>query len=176
MHADIPATSLLVGRDRELGVLRQHRDAALAGQGSLVLIGGEAGIGKTTLAETICYQAAEHGALILVGRCFDRTETPAYGPWLYLFERYQPAHPLPAHPAAFAEPGVVGAVPSQAALFRQVWDFLSTVTASRPAILLLDDLQWADPASLDLVRHIAQSVATLPLLILVTYRSDELAR
>jgi transcriptional regulator with AAA-type ATPase domain len=48
---------LLVGRDRELTVLRHHLDAAIDGYGSLVLIGGEAGIGKTTLAEAVCREA-----------------------------------------------------------------------------------------------------------------------
>ena len=59
--------------------------AALAGHGSLVLIGGEAGIGKTALAEALCREAAEQGALVLVGRCYDLTETPPYGPWVELF-------------------------------------------------------------------------------------------
>jgi predicted ATPase len=57
----------LVGRDQELDVLREHLDDALAGQGSLVLIGGEAGIGKTALAETISREAVEGRALVLVG-------------------------------------------------------------------------------------------------------------
>jgi predicted ATPase len=71
-----------VGRERELGVLRQHLEAALTGHGSLVLIGGEVGIGKTALAEALCREATERGALVLVGRCYDLTETPPYGPWV----------------------------------------------------------------------------------------------
>src|SRR5947209_8454816 len=101
---------LLVGRERECAVLREHLTAALAGRGSLVLIGGEAGIGKTALAETVCQEATEQGALVLIGRCFDLTETPAYGPWLYLFDRYQPHDTLPARPPVFAERGIVGEV------------------------------------------------------------------
>src|SRR6478672_7314645 len=107
----IPVT--LVGRDRELALLRERLAAACAGHGSLVLIGGEAGIGKTALAEVLCREAAEQGACVLVGRCFDLTETPAYGPWVYLFERYQSGQNLSPHPEAFAEPGTVGAVASQ---------------------------------------------------------------
>lgn len=69
----LPGTAppLLVGRDRELGILREHLDAALAGRGSLVLVGGEAGIGKTALAESLCREAAEQGTLVLVGCCYD---------------------------------------------------------------------------------------------------------
>jgi len=62
------------------------------------------------------------------------------------------------------------------ALFVAVEDFLRALTTDRPAVLLLDDLHWSDPASLDLLRFLARSLATLPLLILVTYRSDELTR
>ena len=162
----------LVGRERELGVLRDHLAAAIGGRGSLVLIGGEAGIGKTALAEAACREAEQRGALVLVGRCYDLTETPPYGPWLRLFEGYQPGDDLPPRPTAFVEPGVVGAVTGEAALFRQVLDFLRQAGAQRPVVLLLDDAQWSDPASLDLLRFLGQSVAALPLLILVTYRDE----
>jgi len=66
----------LVGRERELAFLRQHLNAAIGGHGSLVLIGGEAGIGKTALAEAVCLEASERAALVLIGRCYDLTETP----------------------------------------------------------------------------------------------------
>lgn len=164
----------LVGRDRELGVLRERLAEAIAGHGSLVLIGGEAGVGKTVLAEAVCRDVMEQGALVLVGRCFDLVETPAYGPWLYLFERYH-SNGVPP-PLAFSEPGRIGTVTSQAALFRQVLDFLHVITAQRPVVLLLDDLHWADAASRDLLRFLSQSVGELPVLVIVAYRSDELSR
>ncbi|MHB8644965.1 MAG: helix-turn-helix transcriptional regulator [Thermomicrobiales bacterium] len=168
--------SALVGRAREQAILRDHFAAALAGQGSMVLIGGEAGIGKTALVDALCQEATEQGALILTGRCFDLAETPAYGPWLYLFERYHPDDALPPHPAAFSRRGIVGAVTSQRDLFRQILDFVEALTSQRPVLLFLDDLHWSDPASLDLLRFLAHSIATLPLMILVTYRSDDLTR
>ena len=59
----------------------------LAGHGSLVLISGEAGIGKTTLAEDVCREASDAGALVLAGHCYDRSETPPYGPWVELLEQ-----------------------------------------------------------------------------------------
>src|SRR5689334_19024899 len=115
----LPSLPLLVGRVREQTVLRDHLTAALAGQGSLVLIGGEAGIGKTALAETLCRDATEQGALILTGHCYDLNETPPYGPWVELFGRYRPTGDGPPLPAAFAQHGTVGTVTSQAALFQQ---------------------------------------------------------
>src|SRR4051794_4706596 len=141
----------LVGREREQTTLRSVLSAALAEQGALVLIGGEAGIGKTALADALCREATRRGALVMSGRCFDRAETPPYGPWVDLCARYPPAPSLPALPAAFAERGTVGAVTSQLALFVQVQDFLAALATHQPAVLLLEDLHWADPASLDLV-------------------------
>jgi DNA-binding CsgD family transcriptional regulator len=167
---------VLVGRGRELAALRQHLDAAIDGRGGLVLVGGEAGIGKTVLAEALCREAAERGALVLVGRCYDLTETPPYGPWVELFGRYRPGESDPTLPAAFAVRGTVGEVMSQAALIQQVLDFFSALAATRPVVLLLDDLHWADPASLDVLRPLARSLAAQPLLVLATYRSDELTR
>ncbi|HEY7908648.1 MAG TPA: AAA family ATPase, partial [Thermomicrobiales bacterium] len=166
----------LVGRERESALLREALAAALGGRGGLVLIGGEAGIGKTALAEAVCREADEQGALALVGRCYDLTETPPYGPWIELFGHYRRDNGMPPPPIAFADRGSVDAAPSQAVLFRQVLDFLATLAERRPLVSLLDDLHWADPASLDLLRFVARSAATLPLLILATYRADELTR
>src|SRR3954447_20483546 len=133
----------LVGRERELGALRDALAAALAGRGSLVLIGGEAGIGKTALAEALLAEATGRGALVLVGRCYDLSETPPYGPWVEALAR------APRDTAA-PQPDLVGGGPaSQAALFTAVRDYLTILTAAQPVILLLDDLHWADAASLD---------------------------
>src|SRR4051812_2492105 len=74
----------LVGRTRELGMLRDRLDAAFTALGGLVLIGGEAGIGKSALAETLLLEARDRGASALVGRCYDLSDTPPYGPWIEL--------------------------------------------------------------------------------------------
>ncbi|MGN6700888.1 MAG: ATP-binding protein, partial [Thermomicrobiales bacterium] len=83
-HGSIPP---LVGRERELALLRERLAAALASHGTLVLLSGEAGIGKTALAEALLHDADEQGALVLVGRCYDLSETPPYGPWRELLDR-----------------------------------------------------------------------------------------
>ncbi len=162
----------LAGREREQATLRECLDAALAGRGGLVLIGGEAGIGKTALAESCCVAATAAGALALTGRCYDLTETPPYGPWLDLFSRYHPADMLPPPPAIFAARGSIGTASSQAAIIAQCETFFRDLVGVRPAVLLLDDLHWADPASVDLLRALARAARALPLLILVTYRTD----
>jgi DNA-binding CsgD family transcriptional regulator len=167
---------MLVGRERELAVLRDHLSASLDGRGSVVLVSGEAGIGKSALAETVCWEAAERGALVLVGRCYDLSETPPYGPWIDLFGRCPHDNAMTPLPTAFAVRGTVGAVVSQAVLFQQVLDFFIALAAHHPLVLLLDDLHWADPASLDLLRFLTRNLAPIPLLLVGTYRSDELTR
>jgi DNA-binding CsgD family transcriptional regulator len=163
----------LVGRERELATLREYLDAALAGRGGLVLIGGEAGIGKTTLAETTLREATERGAAALVGRCYDLTETPPYGPWRDLF-----AHAPDGFAPLFdgAADGAAEALPNQGAIFEQIRASCAELAARQPVVALLDDVHWADPASLDLLRFLARDLARLPVLLIVTYRADELTR
>src|SRR3954451_30269 len=155
-----------VGRERDLALLRGQLDATLAGRGGLVLISGGAGLGKTTLAESVAGEAVARGALVLTGRCYDLTETPPYGPWLELARRYPTADPdLPPLPPVFAQSGGIGESASQEALFATIQGFLVEVTARRPVLLLLDDLHWSDPASLDLLRRLGREVGQLRLLL-----------
>jgi len=69
----------LVGLSRELTLLSDRLTAACGGRGSLILIGGEAGIGKTALADQLSRQAMDARLTVLTGHCYDRTETPPYG-------------------------------------------------------------------------------------------------
>jgi predicted ATPase len=74
-------TAGLVGRATELATLRAALDAAVAGRGALVLVTGEPGIGKTTLLSETARVAADRGAHVLRGRCWDVGGAPAYWPW-----------------------------------------------------------------------------------------------
>ncbi len=159
----------LVGRGRELVTLRDALAAALIGRGSLVLIGGEAGIGKTALAESLLAEARGRGALVLVGRCYDLTETPPYGPWAEALPRAPHDNPLLLVPAFSG-----GGAASQGALFAAAREYLAGLATAHPMVLLLEDLHWADPASLDLLRAVARDLAGHPPLLLATYRDDEI--
>src|SRR5262245_26855972 len=118
-------TPPLVGREREQAALRDALSSALAGRGSLVLIGGEAGVGKTTLAEAICAEAGRPGTVVLVGRCYDLSETPPYGPWRELFARAPRAADLPILPTAVLPTAGAGeALTSQEAIFGRVHAYL----------------------------------------------------
>jgi DNA-binding CsgD family transcriptional regulator len=83
---------------------------------------------------------------------------------------------MPPLPAPFAKRGTVGHVASQAALFQEVTDFLAAVAAQRSLFLLLEDLHWSDLASLDLLRVVARTLGDHRLLVLVTFRGEEVAR
>src|SRR3954447_7722253 len=107
--AAFPATPPLVGREREQAMLRDALASALAGRGSLVLVGGEAGIGKTALAEALLAEAADRGAAGLGGRCYALAETPPYGPWREALARAPRDATLPALPTALLDADREGA-------------------------------------------------------------------
>ncbi len=172
----IPPPPPIFGREREQALLHERLLALREGHGGLVLIGGEAGIGKTTLAETLAYEATAGGLTVLIGRAYDLTETPPYGPWRDLFAHYRAADGGPSLPAPFAPGGEAVAPASQAALFAATIAFFEELARQRSLLLLLDDLHWADSASLELLRALAHELVRLPLLILTTYRADELHR
>src|SRR5215212_1069784 len=158
----------LVGREHELAVLRDRLGAAVRGQGSLVLLGGEAGIGKSTLVESIAREATDASFLVL-------TATPPYGPWQGLSTNGSTGLPTPLATALAATSGSTE-VGGQAALFAGVRDGLAVVAREQPVVVVLEDMHWADPASLDLLRVLTRRPAALSLLVIVTYRIDELTR
>ncbi len=168
---------LLVGREKEQSQLRNALDTMLAGRGGTILVGGEAGIGKTTLVEDLCIDAEERGCLVLWGHAYDLSVTPPYGPWLEIFRQYRGiGGDLPSVPAFIFDTEELAKIGSQETLFAEVTDFLRSVAVQRPLVLVLDDLHWFDQASLDFVRFLARQVSQHPILILATYRSDELHR
>jgi DNA-binding CsgD family transcriptional regulator len=166
----------LVGRERERGALRALRERARDGQGGLVLLAGEAGIGKTALSGVISREAAKAGMLVLSGSCYDLTTTPPYGPWAEVLRDYPGSEHLPEIPAQFQAGGGMEGIDSRAALFDLIGRFLQGVAAAQPLLILLEDLHWADSASLDLLRYLSRTLMDYPALLIVTYRDDEITR
>jgi DNA-binding CsgD family transcriptional regulator len=155
--------------------LREEFAAARAGQGRFVLVGGEAGIGKTTLVQDLVAEARTCDANILTTHCFDLTNTPPYGPWIDLFANLPADHGVPSCPAPFAS-GSTPQVSDQSALFATVRHFFDDLSHGGPALVLCEDIHWADPASLELLRHVARYTARWPILLIATYRIDELTK
>jgi predicted ATPase/DNA-binding CsgD family transcriptional regulator len=172
----------LVGRAREQALLGDHLAESAAGHGRLVLVGGTAGVGKTALVGRLAQQAGGRGVRVLAGHCDDLTMVRPYGPWLEIARAYaadarrasapEAALPAPPHQLwADEEPAIGG---SQLALFEQVADFLAEASAARPLCLVLEDLHWSDQSSVELLRFVGRQLAGLPLLIVATYRDDDL--
>jgi DNA-binding CsgD family transcriptional regulator/tetratricopeptide (TPR) repeat protein len=183
---DLPAFSVtttltrwaatMVGRDDELGQLRGYMQRALDSEGSLVLLGGEAGIGKTTISAALCREAAQTGALVLAGGCYDLTTTAPYGPWIEIIRAFPEGDGLPPVPDQLRAGGGLTGVDSQAALFELAGRFLARVAAVRPLVLLLEDQHWSDQASLDLLRYLSRVLSEQRVLFVATYRDDEIGR
>ncbi|HUG15233.1 MAG TPA: AAA family ATPase [Thermomicrobiales bacterium] len=165
-----------VGREQEQHELRGQLEKAMAGDGGLLLLGGEAGIGKTTLVGWLREQAEDGGALALSGGCYDLSVTPPYGPWIEVLRSYQPDAALPPLPPRIRDEAGIESLASQAALFELAGEFFAEVSERRPLLLVLEDLHWADPASLEFLRFFARFLGGLPVLLVATYRDDELTR
>jgi DNA-binding CsgD family transcriptional regulator len=170
----------LIGREREQAQLRAWMGAALAGRGSLVLLAGEAGVGKTTLAR----QALAGSGLRVLEGVGVQGGTSAFGPVVEALRAHRRAAggpllegPLAAHLALLLpELGPPAPDGDRATLFEAIHQALAAVAARGPAALFLDDLQWADDATLELLGALARSLDAQPLLLLGAYRSDELPR
>jgi DNA-binding CsgD family transcriptional regulator len=165
----------LFGREGERARLRRLLDDAVGGRGGLVLIGGEAGIGKTALATSIAYEARRREIPVWIGHCYEFVATPPYGPWMESRIFDQRSGDVPPPPMLGVDEGS-GAASSQAALFEQVQEFLTALTRRHPAVLVLEDLHWSDPAGLELLRFVSRNLGGLRALLVVTYRDDEVTR
>ena len=165
----------LFGREGEQARLRQMLDHAVGGRGGFALIGGEAGIGKTALATSLAYEARSRGIPVWVGHCYEFVETPPYGPWVESGIFDQRAGDAPSPPMLRSGEGA-GAAGSQAALFEQRQQYLVALARRHPVVLVLEDLHWSDPASLELLRFVSRNLGGLRVLLVVTYRDDEVTR
>ena len=166
----------MVGRVREQERLHQLLVATVAGRGGIVLLGGEAGIGKTTLVEELRREAIAAGVRVLSGHCYDLTMTPPYGPWRDVFRTVTPSDGSSLLPAMAATGRELSDAPGKEQLFEQIHDLLCSLTADQLLMIVLEDLHWSDPASLDLLRFLVRRLRDRPILFVVTYRDTELTR
>ncbi|MEV0168851.1 ATP-binding protein [Nonomuraea fuscirosea] len=164
-----PSGAGLVGRAAELSVLRHAAATTLAGGRGLVIVEGEPGVGKTRLLEEIAAEAEGGGALVVWGRCLEGDGTPSMWPWVQAAGTVLGALPTAVRQNRLtAELGrllnlddedvTARALPdgrAQFRLFEQVVAVVGEVSALRPTLIVIDDLQWADVTSLQLFGHLA---------------------
>jgi DNA-binding CsgD family transcriptional regulator/tetratricopeptide (TPR) repeat protein len=150
-----------VGRTGELDLLRARLAEARAGHGRLVLVTGEPGIGKTSLVQ---HFAGTAGMPVASGRASDDEGSPPY--WIFRQLARSLGRPFPVG-------GTDGPAEARFAAFEAFADDLRAAAAPHGLLAVLDDLQWADAASLALLVHIARDLARAPLMIVVTYRDTE---
>ncbi|MBV8981331.1 MAG: AAA family ATPase, partial [Acidimicrobiia bacterium] len=181
-------TGPFVGRDRELATLERLLKTAASEGCQVALVGGEAGIGKTRLAAELAARASDTFT-VLYGRC-DPANLIPYQPFVQAFEAHleiardalgpdfadiSALFPTvtPAGEASFA-PATLG--DHDAARYRLFQSVRQVLAELGPVCLVLDDMHWADRASLLLLHHLLRTTGDLPVMALVTYRRNELSR
>ncbi|GAB1818952.1 BTAD domain-containing putative transcriptional regulator [Herbidospora sp. RD11066] len=152
----------LVGRDDWLARLTGHLVDTSAGRGTLVLVTGEPGVGKTGLARALTATAAAMGLRTGWGRCEESAGAPPLWPWSQALDT---TDLLPGADGTAADLDTVA--------FRLAEATAALLREGGPALLVLDDLHWADGDTLHLVRRIGPMLATLPVVLLLTSRDAE---
>ena len=186
---------VFVGRDAELAALTAALDAAVAGDPAVVLVSGEAGVGKTRLVEEAAERASAAGARVLAGSCIEMGgEGLPFGPLAHVFRslmrdtspeeldafigpaRSELAQVLPEldpdsalHTTPLGEGGT-------ARLLELVVGVIQRLAADRPLMFVIEDLHWADRSTLDLVALLVRALQADRVLVVVSFRSDELHR
>jgi class 3 adenylate cyclase len=184
----------VVGREAEMQAMTDTLKRVAGGDGrEVLLVSGEAGLGKTTLVAEAARGAFDTGACVLFGHCEEDLATPyqLFAEALGHYVTHAPEEQLLAHVEAHGSelsrlvPALASRIrdlpPSKATdsdterflVFAAVVGLLGAMSQEQPVVLVLDDLQWADKASLLLLRHLAAAEQSIRVLILGTYRDNE---
>ena len=155
----------LVGRDAELELLRGWVGHASAGRGRVVLVSGEAGVGKSALVAAVADEARGEGLRVLVGRTTEAEGAPPNWPWLQILDRLG-ARPMLEGPA--------GADPESEQFTRA--EAVLNLLVGEPGVIVIEDAHRADPASLRLLARLGDAVADAPVALIVTHRSEPVDR
>jgi DNA-binding SARP family transcriptional activator len=172
------AAGWYVGRDAELGQVSRSALEAAAGRNRIVLVAGDAGAGKTALADCVGQHLAAEGWTVTAGRCPEHEGAPAGWAWAEALRHLVGAVP-PAQPQALAAlltdaPAHDGDVTAaRFRLHRSVGRYLEEVSRGAPLLIVLDDLHRADGETLALLADVSANLAASRILVLATYRPAE---
>ena len=167
----------LLGRTAHLALLERSLSAARAGHGAVVAVCGEPGTGKTRLARELADRAAP-GATVTWGRCVELDGAPAFWPWAEVLRGLElPELPAEAHRIipSLGESAAPGTTTAEARfeLFEAIAGVVRGAAAEHPLLVVIEDLQWADRSSLELLEHLAPLLSRLAILVVVTFRAGE---
>jgi class 3 adenylate cyclase len=182
----------LIGRENELSVLEDALLSALRGDGGVVIVGGEAGMGKTRLVNSLSARARRLGCVVVSGGCSEAELSLPYLPFLEAIGNYLASTDiaqLQVRLGSAAEelgqlfpqmgrptPTSGDAAQAKLRLFESMLLLLRDAARSRAMLLILEDLHWADPATRELLDYGTRRLRSTNVLIVATYRSDELHR
>ncbi len=182
----------LVGREEELDRIRAALLAVGRGRGQVLLLSGEAGIGKTRLLEELAGEAQEQGFAGLIGRCYNLTRVIAFGPWIEalrtaaLHDRREVLESLGTRRRAelsrllpeLGDPSHLAPqrAEDQIRLFDAIVDLAEVLAARQPVAIMLEDIHWADDMSVRLLFYLGRRLKAARVLLAATFRDDELAQ
>jgi tetratricopeptide (TPR) repeat protein len=191
------AAGVYIGREHEIRELRVALHEAMAGKGHLFMLVGEPGSGKTRMTEQLATYARLCDAQVLTGSCYEGEGAPAFWPWMQVIRSYaneqEPEGLMSAMGTGATDiaqivsdvrerlpdlPSLPTLEPEQARfrLFDSITTFLKNISRQHPLVVILDDLHWADKASLLLLQFLARELKDVPMLVIGTYRDIELGR
>lgn len=187
--------TIFIGRELERSQLCRLLDGTIHGQGALVMIGGEPGIGKTRLTHEIALAAGQRKIRTLRGNCYEEELPTPYLPFVEILEAVCAETPSAEFRGLLGEdagevsrlaprlrrmfddipsPLELPAEQQQRYLFNAVSELIAKIARVRPILLVAEDLHWADKPALLLIEHLARRLSEIPMLMIATYRDFEL--
>lgn len=182
--APVVPCPVVVGRAAEMATMTAALDAAVAGRGGVAFVVGEAGMGKSRLVHELAGMAIDRGAVVLRGRAVPGSSTAAFRPLAEALAALLPATELDDDELGPWLPALAGVVPTLAlsatgvetsapVRSEAILRLLHAASGQKGVLLVLEDLQWADPETIAVVEHLSDNLQRVPVLCVATVRSEE---